>query len=214
MVCGIDVAKEELVIACRPSLEQWAVANDAAGIDALVARIRPLGVQSIVLEATGGYERACAAALATAGLPVAVVNPRQVRDFAKATGQRAKTDRLDAAVLALFAERVQPAVSVLPDEAQADLAAQLLRRRQLTEMLVAEKNRCGLARKAVRPSLKKHIAYLERELRMADSELRDAIEASPVWRVQDDLLQSVPGIGPVTSQTLLAALSELGQLTR
>lgn len=214
LVLGIDVAKDELVIACRPSFEQWTTPNTAAGIDALIERVRSLGVQSIVLEATGGYERACAVALATAGLPVAVVNPRQVRDFARATGQRAKTDRLDAAVLALFAERVQPAVSALPDEAQADLAAHLLRRRQLTDMLVAEKNRLGLAHKAVRPSLKKHIAYLERELRIADSELREAIETSPVWRVQDDLLQSVPGIGPVTSQTLLAALPELGHLTR
>lgn len=213
-VVGIDVAKDELVIACRPSLEQWATPNTPDGIAALVDRLRPMEVSTIVLEATGGYEQACATALAIVGLPVAVVNPRQVRDFAKAIGQRAKTDRIDAAVLALFAERVQPAVSALPDEAQADLAAHLLRRRQLSDMLVAEKNRLGLARKAVRASLKKHIAYLERELRMADSDLREAIEASPVWRVQDDLLQSVPGIGPVASQTLLAALPELGQLTR
>jgi transposase len=142
------------------------------------------------------------------------VNPRHVRDFAKATGQRAKTDRLDAAVLALFAERVGPQVRPLPDEAQADLAAQLLRRRQLIEMLVAEKHRVDLARKAVRPSLKKHIVYLERELHVTDAELRDAIEGSAVWRVQDDLLQSVPGIGPVASQTLLAELPELGHLSR
>jgi transposase len=177
-------------------------------------RLAALAPACVVLEATGGYERACAAALATAGLPVAVVNPRQVRDFAKATGQRAKTDRLDAAVLALFAERVGPQVRVLPDEAQADLAALLLRRRQLTDMLVAEKNRVPLARRAVRPSLKKHIAYLERELRIADTDLGEAIEASPLWRTQDDLLQSVPGIGPVASQTLLADLPELGQLSR
>jgi transposase len=214
VVLGIDVAKDELVVACRPSLEQWTAPNTTAGIEGLVDRIRALHPQSIVLEATGGYERACAVALATAGLPVAVVNPRQVRDFAKATGLRAKTDHLDAAVIALFAERVQPAVSVLPDEAQADLAAHLLRRRQLTDMLVSEKNRLGLAHKAVRSSLTKHIAYLERELRIADTDLREGIEASPVWRVQDDLLQSVPGIGPIASQTLLAALPELGQLTR
>lgn len=214
MFIGIDVAKEELVVAVRPSLEQWTVANTAAGIAALVTRLSATPPTSIVLEATGGFERACAAALATAGLPVAIVNPRQVRDFARATGQRAKTDRLDAAVLALFAERVGPQVRALPDAAQADLAAQLLRRRQLLEMLLAEKNRVALARKAVRPSLKKHIAYLERELRLTDAELRDAIEASAVWRVQDDLLQSVPGIGPVASQTLLAELPELGQLSR
>jgi transposase len=195
-------------------LEQWTTPNTPDGIAALVDRLRPMEVTTIVLEATGGYEQACATALAVAGLPVAVVNPRQVRDFAKAIGQRAKTDRIDAVVLALFAERVQPAMSALPDEAQADLAAHLLRRRQLSDMLVAEKNRLGLARKAVRGSLKKHVAYLERELRIADSDLRQAIEASSVWRVQDDLLQSVPGIGPVASQTLLAALPELGQLTR
>jgi transposase len=214
-VCvGIDVAKDELVIAVRPSLAEWTVANSASGIEALTTRLAALAPACVVLEATGGYERACAAALATAGLPVAVVNPRQVRDFAKATGQRAKTDRLDAAVLALFAERVGPQVRVLPDEAQADLAALLLRRRQLTDMLVAEKNRVPLARRAVRPSLKKHIAYLERELRIADTDLGEAIEASPLWRTQDDLLQSVPGIGPVASQTLLADLPELGQLSR
>lgn len=217
-VCvGIDVAQAELVIALRPSLEQWTVANTASGIETLRARLTALAPQTVVtvvLEATGGYERACAAALATAGFPVAVVNPRQVRDFAKATGQRAKTDRLDAAVLALFAERVSPQVRALPDEAQADLAALLLRRRQLTEMLVAEKNRLGLARHAIRGSLTKHIAYLERELRIAESDLGDAIEASPLWRDQDDLLQSVPGIGPVASQTLLAELPELGRLSR
>jgi transposase len=214
MFVGIDVAKQELVVAVRPSLEQWTVANTASGIEALRARLTALAPQTVVLEATGGYERASAAALATAGLPVAVVNPRQVRDFAKATGQRAKTDRLDAAVLALFAERVSPAIRALPDEAQADLAALLLRRRQLTDMLVAEKNRVGLARRAIRASLKKHIAYLERELHIADRDLGEAIEASPLWRAQDDLLQSVPGIGPVASQTLLAELPELGQLSR
>jgi len=214
MFVGIDVAKQELVVAVRPSGDQWTVANTPAGLGALVTRVQALAPRSVVLEATGGYERACAAALATAGVPVAVVNPRQVRDFAKATGQRAKTDRLDAAVLALFAERVSPAIRALPDEAQADLAALLLRRRQLTEMLVAEKNRVGLARAAIRRSLHKHIAYLERELHIADSDLGEAIEASPLWRVQDDLLQSVPGIGPVTAQTLLAELPELGQLSR
>ena len=214
MFVGIDVAKDELVVAVRPALAQWAVANTPAGLAELVTRVHALAPQSVVLEATGGYERACAAALATAGLPVAVVNPRQVRDFAKAPGQRAKTDRLDAAVLALFAERVSPQIRALPTEAQADLAALLLRRRQLTEMLVAEKNRLGLARQAIRGSLQKHIAYLERELHIADRDLGEAIEASPLWRAQDDLLQSVPGIGPVASRTLLADLPELGQLSR
>jgi transposase len=214
MFIGIDVAKDELVVVCRPSLEQWATPNSAVGIQELVARLGERTPRVIVLEATGGYERACAAALAAAELPVVVVNPRQVREFAKATGQQAKTDRLDAGILALFGERVQPAIRPLSDEATQDLAAVLLRRRQLTDMLVAEKNRVGLARKAVRPSLKKHIAYLERELRITEAELRERIEASPVWRVQDDLLQSVPGIGPVASHTVLAELPELGTLSR
>lgn len=214
MYLGIDVAKAELVIAGRPALEPWTVSNTPSGLEALVARVVALAPRVIVLEATGGYERACAAALAAAQLPVVVVNPRQVREFAKATGQRAKTDRLDAAVLALFAERVQPEPRPLSDAATQDLAALLLRRRQLIDMCVAEKNRLTLARKPIRASLKKHIAYLERELRMTDTDLREAIEASPVWRVADDLLQSVPGIGPVVSHTLLAELPELGTLGR
>jgi len=210
---GIDVAKAELVVSVRPSLEQWAVPNTAAGIETFLTQLSALGPQLIVLEATGGYEREVAAALAAAQWPVVVVNPRQVREFAKATGQRAKTDGIDAAMLALFGERMQPAVRPLSDEATTDLAAVLLRRRQLTEMLVAEKNRLGLARRPVRKSLKSHIAYLERELRITETDLTAQIEASPVWRVNDDLLQSAPGIGQVTSQTLLAELPELGALS-
>lgn len=210
---GVDIAKAELVISARPSLEQWTVPNTTAGIETLLPRVAALQPQLIVLEATGGYERAVAAALAAAQLPVVVVNPRQVREFAKATGQQAKTDRIDAGILALFAERVQPAVRSLSNEATTDLAALLLRRRQLTEMLVAEKNRLGLARRSIRKSLKNHIAYLERELRITEADLAEQIEASPVWRVKDDLLQSAPGIGHVTSQTLLAELPELGTLS-
>jgi transposase len=210
---GIDVAKAELVVHARPALEDWTVPNTARGIDELVDRLVPLAPHGIVLEATGGYERAVVAALAARGLPVVVVNPRQVREFARATGQRAKTDRIDAALLALFGERVRPERRGLSDEATSDLAALVLRRRQLTDMLVAEQNRLGLARRAVRKSLKKHVAYLERELHLTDAELRDAIEASPVWRVNDDVLQSAPGIGPVTAQTMLATLPELGTLT-
>ncbi len=210
---GIDVAKAELVVACRPGQEQWTSANTAAGIPELVARAKAVAPEVIVVEATGGYERAVVAALAAAGLPVVVVNPRQVRDFAKSTGQRAKNDRIDAGLLALFGERVQPEERPLSDEATQDLAALLLRRRQLTDMLVAEKNRLGLARKPIRKSLKHHIAYLERELRITETELTEAIEASPVWRVKDDLLQSVPGIGPAVSHTLLAELPELGTVS-
>jgi transposase len=210
---GIDVSKAELVITSRPTLTRWTAANTSAGLETLVARLQAERPTLIVLEATGGYEREPAAALAAAGLPAVVVNPRQVRAFAKATGQLAKTDRIDADVLALFAERVRPAWRPLEDEATTDLAAVLLRRRQLSDMLTAEKNRLGLARRPVRPSLKKHIAYLERELRITESELREQIEASPVWRANDDLLQSVPGVGDVTSQTLLAELPELGRLS-
>jgi transposase len=210
---GIDVAKAELVLTSRPSLTRWTVANTVVGIDALVEQLGAHPPELIVLEATGGYEREVAAALVTAGLRAVVVNPRQVRAFAKATGQLAKTDRIDADVLALFAERVRPAWRPLEDEATTDLAAVLLRRRQLSDMLTAEKNRLGLARRPIRASLKKHIAYLERELRITERELHECIEASPVWRVQDDLLQSVPAVGPVTSQTLLAELPELGRLT-
>jgi transposase len=211
---GIDVAKDELVLAVLPSGEQWTSPNTPAGLTALRERLGPLAPSLIVLEATGGYELAAVAELGAAGLPVVVVNPRQVRAFAKATGRLAKTDRVDAQVLALFAERVRPPVRPLTDEATQDLEALLLRRRQLIEMLTAEKNRLGLARKPIRKSLRAHIAYLARELRMTDSDLGTAIAASPLWRATEDLLQSVPGIGPVVARTLLAELPELGQLSR
>ena len=218
MLIGIDVAKAELVVAVRPSGAPWAVANDAAGVRTLVARLQEERPTLIVLEATGGYELLAVGALAAAGLPVVVVNPRQVRDFAKATGQLAKTDRVDAAILALFAERVQPAVRPLPDEAAPELDALLARRRQLLEMLQAERNRLGQVfgrgKQPVKKSLKAHIAFLERELRIADTDLGAMIRRSPAWRERDDLLQSVPGVGPVLSLTLLAELPELGRLSR
>lgn len=214
---GIDVAKDELALAVRPSGAQWTSPTAPAALDALAAELQamgPPGQTLIVLEATGGYEHAPAARLGAAGFCVAVINPRQARAFATATGRRAKTDRVDAEVLALFAERVQPDARPLADEATAELQAQLLRRRQLLDMLTAEQNRLTLARKSVRQRLKAHIAYLEREVRISDTELGDAVEASPLWRATDDLLQSVPGIGPVVARTLLAELPELGQLTR
>ena len=218
MLVGIDVAKAELVVATRPAGEQWVVANDEPGARELAGRLRRAAPELVVLEATGGYELLAVAALAAAGLPVVVVNPRQVRDFAKATGQLAKTDRIDAGVLALFAERVRPAVRPLPNaEAQA-LDALLTRRRQLLEMLQAERNRLGQVfgrgQRPVAKSLKAHIAYLERELRGADTDLGEMIRASPVWREKDDLLRSVPGVGRVVSLTLLAELPELGRLSR
>jgi transposase len=211
---GIDVAKAQLEFACRPSGETGTVPNAEDGIRKLVARCQALGPTLVVLEATGGYEAAVVAALATAGLAVVVANPRQVRDFAKATGQLAKTDALDAQVLALFAERVRPEPRVLPDEDVAALDALLTRRRQLVEMLTAERNRVLVARPAVRRDLQQHIRYLERRLREADDDLHTAVKASPLWRVKDDLLQSVPGVGRVVSLTLLAKLPELGRLAR
>ena len=210
---GVDVAKARLEFACRPSGETGAVPNDEGGIGALVDRCQTLAATLIVCEATGGYEAALVAALATVGLPVVVTNPRQVRDFAKATGQLAKTDAIDAQVLALFAERVRPAPRPLPDEAVEALDALLTRRRQLVEMLTAERNRLLVARPAVRRDLQQHIRFLERRLREADDDLHTAVKASPLWRVKDDLLQSVPGIGQVVSLTLLAELPELGRLS-
>jgi transposase len=218
MFVGIDVAKGELVIAARPTGDRWTVANDERGARTLAARLRRDGPVLIVVEATGGYELAAVAALAAAGLPVAVVNPRQVRDFAKATGQLAKTDRLDADVLALFAERVRPEVRPLADAALHELDALHARRRQLLEMLQAERNRLdqvfGAGKRPVRKSLRTHIEFLERELRVADTELGRMVRESPVWREREDLLRSVPGVGPVASLTLLAHLPELGRLSR
>jgi transposase len=210
---GIDVAKAQLEFASRPSGEAGTVANDEAGIAALMARCQAAGAELIVCEATGGYEAGLVAALARAGLPVVVANPRQVRDFAKATGQLAKTDAIDAAVLALFAERVRPEPRVLPDAAVQALGALLTRRRQLVEMLGAERNRLLIAAPAVRRDLQQHIRFLERRLREADADLHTAVKASPVWRVKDNLLQSVPGVGRVVSLTLLAQLPELGRLS-
>lgn len=218
MVVGIDVAKAELVVAPGSVSEVATRTNDESGVRALVQQLTALKPDLVVLEATGGYDLPCVAALTAAQLPVVVVNPRQVRDFAKATGQLAKTDRIDARVLALFGERVQPAVRALPDERTRELEAMLTRRRQLLEMRQAERNRVeqviGRVQRPINQSLKKHIAYLERELAMTDTELGRLIRESPVWRERDDLLQSVPGIGPVVAQTLLAELPELGQLNR
>jgi len=218
MFVGIDVAKAELVVAVHPSHARWTVANDERGMRTRIERLRELAPTLIVLEATGGYELLCVAALAAVELPVVVANPRQVRDFARATGQLAKTDNLDADMLALFAEKVRPAVRPIPNAEAQELDAMLTRRRQLLEMLGAERN-ClgqvfGKGKQPVKKSLKTHIAFLEREPRIADSDLGDAVRRSPVWREQDDLMQSVPGVGPVLSHTLLAELPELGRLSR
>jgi transposase len=210
---GIDVAKGWLDVAVRPSGEHWRVANTAAELLTLVERLRTLAPQLIVLEATGGYERTAVAALATAGLPVVVVNPRQVRDFAKATGRLAKTDALDAQVLAHFAEAVHPEPRPLSDEATQQLAALLERRAQVVGMLTAEKNRRQQAVARVRPLIEAHIAWLEAALGELNQDLDQALHASPLWRARDDLLRSVPGVGPILSLTLLADLPELGTLS-
>jgi len=215
---GIDVAKAELVAHVRPAGALWTVSNDEPGIGTLVERLAATAPALIVLEATGGYELAVVGALAAAGLPVAVVNARQVRRFAQATGELAKTDQIDARMLSLFAERIRPDPRPLPSDAVQALDALLTRRRQLLDMLTAERNRLGQpvgrAGKPVKDSLTAHIAYLERELRVSDTALGRAIRESPAWREQDDLLQSVPGVGRVVSLTLLAQLPELGRLSR
>jgi transposase len=211
---GIDVSKARRDTALRPDDGRtFADPNEPGGIAALVTRLVALQPALIVLEAAGGYEMPLAAALQVAGLPVAVVNPRQARAFAKATGRLAKTDRIDAAVLAHFAEAVRPDPRPVPDPEVRHLDALLARRQQLIGMRVMEANRLGTATDpAVRAGLGRHIAWLEAELAEADEQLAAAVRASPAWREKDQLLQSVPGIGPVSSQTLLAALPELGAL--
>ena len=211
---GVDVAKASLDLAVRPAGTHARLPHDEAGIAQIVERLRALRPALVVLEATGGLELPLAAALAAAGLPVAVVNPRQVRDFAKAVGQLAKTDTLDAHLLARFAEVVRPEPRPLPDaEAQA-LSALLARRQQVLTMLVAEQQRLPTTLPALRPRVEAHIAWLRRERDDLDGELRRRVRQSPAWREDDDLLQSVPGIGPVVATTLIAELPELGRLNR
>ena len=210
---GIDVAKAWLDLAVRPSGVHWRVANAEAELPALVERLCTLAPQLVVLEATGGYERSAVAALATAGLPVVVINPRQARDFAKATGRLAKTDTLDAHVLAHFAEAVHPEPRPLSDAATQQLAALLERRAQVVGMLTAEKNRRHQAVARVRPLIEAHIAWLQAALDELNQDLDQALHASPLWRARDDLLRSVPGVGPILSFTLLADLPELGTLS-
>ena len=213
MFAGIDVAKDHLDLHVRPTGEAVRVANDEPGVATLVERLAAAGLTLVVVEATGGYEAPLVAALAAARLPVVVANPRQVRDFAKSTGRLAKTDRLDAAVLAHFADAVRPPVRPLPDAAAVALADLLARRRQLIEMRTAELNRLALAAPAIARGIRAHVAWLDRQVRHADAALAAAIEASPVWRAKDDLLRSVPGIGPTVSRTLLSELPELGSLS-
>jgi transposase len=213
---GIDVSKTELVLAVEPTGEGWTSATTPEAIEALIARLRTLVPAIIVLEATGGYERAVVAAAAAAGLPLAVVNPRQVRAFAHALGRTAKTDAIDAGLLAVFGARVQPAARPITDAETQALAALVARRRQLVEMLGMEQRRLAQAPATgpITRDLRNHIRWLERRVADVDDEIGGAIQASAVWRVQEDLLRSVPGIGPITARTLLADLPELGRLDR
>ena len=211
---GIDVAKAKLDVASYPPGLAATHPNTEDGVSALVATMKPLVPALIVVEATGGYELAVVRALVEAALPVIVVNPRQIRDFAKATGQLAKTDALDAQVLALFAARVQPTLRPHPTPATQELAALLARRRQLVEMLTAEKHRRGNAPAAILPGIHAHVKWLTQQLTTLDHNLTTKIRQSPLWKEQEDVLQSVPGVGPVMSRTVLADLPELGTLTR
>jgi transposase len=207
---GIDVSKAHLDIAALPEDRRWRVAHDDAGVSELVAALVPLAPACVVVEATGGYETALVTALALAGVAVAVVNPRQVRDFAKGLQRLAKTDAIDAWVLARFGEVTQPAPRPLDDAATLDLTALVHRRRQLVEMLVAEKHRRSVARPAVRRRLDAHIVWLEREVATADTDIAARIRQSPVWREREQLLRSVPGVGRGTASVLLTGLPELG----
>ena len=211
---GIDVAKAQVDVAVRPTDDRWEVSHDEAGVRQLVSQLKTLEPVMVLLEASGGLELPLVAALATEELPVVVVNPRQVRDFARATGKLAKTDSLDAAVLAHFAEVIRPPVRPLRDAETQVLNSLVARRHQVMTMLVSEKNRLGTAIVAVRPRVEAHIAWLERELDDLDEGLRRTLRQSSVWREKDDLLRTVPGVGEQISLTLLAYLPELGTLDR
>lgn len=211
---GIDVSKDQLDVHVRPSGETLTFAYDEEGLAGLKRFLGSLQPALILVEGTGGIESRVVAVLGTQGLPVVVVNPRQVRDFARATGELAKTDRLDAAVLSLFAERIRPPVRALPDDAARDFEALLTRRRQVVDMLTAERNRVQQARTAVRKQIQKHIQWLERQLDGIDHDLDKAIASSPLWQARENLLRSVPGVGQVLSRTLIGQLPELGTLNR
>jgi transposase len=215
---GVDVSKERLEVCLRRGREAregeaFSVSNDSAGTETLLARLAEERPALVILEATGGFERPVAAALAAAGLPIAVVNPRQAREFARATGRLAKTDRIDAEVLARFAQAVRPAPRPVPEEEVQVLAQITARRRQVVGMLTAEKNRLGAATaKLVRGRIEAHVRWLEKELSRTDRDLEEAIDESPTWRENEELLRGVPGVGPVLARTLLAELPELGSL--
>jgi transposase len=210
---GIDVSKDQLDVAARPSGESWHVANSELGIATLVKRLTELQPTLVVLEATGRLESAAVSALAVAEIPLAIVNPRQVRDFARSTGKLAKTDKLDAQMLARFADAVRPERRPLPDETQQRLEALLVRRRQLLGMVTAERNRRRRAPAMTRGELDEHLAWLQLRVEAIEDELNKTIRSSPLWREKVALLRSVPGVGPMLAATIVAQLPELGVLT-
>jgi transposase len=213
---GIDVSKATLDIAVAPTGENWSVPNAEGGMRQLVKRLKELSPKVVVLEATGGLERRAVAAIAGAGLPVAAVNPRQVRDFAKAMGRLAKTDAIDAAILALFADRIRPEPRPLRDGQAEEFEALVVRRRQVVDMITAEKNRLAAEppSKRVRTDIGKTIKWLQKQLEDIDTDLDRSVKQSPAWREKDDLLRSAPGVGKVFSRTLLSLAPELGSLNR
>jgi transposase len=212
---GIDVAKDRLDVHLRPSTESFAVARDSEGLAQLVDRLRVLAPQLVVMEATGGYETIVASAVAAARLPLAVVNPRQIRDFARATGKLAKTDAIDAAAIAHFAEAVRPPARPIADAQAQALGELVARRRQVIEMMVAERNRRRRATQGrVLKAIDRHLELLQSELSELDRDIDGAIRNSPAWQADADLLASVPGVGPATLRTLIAELPELGHLDR
>jgi transposase len=215
MYVGIDVAKDRLDVHLRPQGEAFSVARDGDGLAALAERLSTLRPMLIVMEATGGFEVTVAATLGAARLPLAVVNPRQIRDFARATGKLAKTDALDAAAIAHFAEAVRPEPRPLPDEQAQALGELVARRRQVVEMIVAENHRRRqMTQRLLLRRVDRHLAVLQEELSEIERELDDSVRGTPVWRANDDLLKSVPGVGKTVSRTLLADLPELGTLDR
>lgn len=214
VVVGIDVSKDRLDVHVRPGGEAFAASRDAAGLDMVIGRLQPLVPRAVAVEATGGFETVVTASLAAAGLNVVVVNPSQVRAFAQALGRRAKTDPIDAAVIAHFVEATQPAIRPLPDAQTQALGDLVARRRQIIQMIVAERQREKRAALRLRKSILRLLKALERELASVDQDIDDAVRGSPAWRAKEDLLQSVPGIGSTIARTIIAELPELGTLTR
>jgi transposase len=214
-VVGIDVSKDRLDVYVHPSGESFAVARNAEGLEALIARLEPLSVSAVAVEATGGFETVVAASLSAAGLPVIEVNPAQVRAFATALGKRAKTDPIDAKVIALFVAATKPQIRPLPDEETRLLAALVTRRRQIIQMIVAEKQReRQISDRTLKKSAARLIKALEKELNVLDQGIDDSVRGSPIWREKEDLLKSVPCIGDVVARSLIAEMPELGTLDR